>query len=260
MVFTSSHMTHNNARNAPPIIEAKNLCKKYGALTAVDGICFEVRRGECFGFLGPNGAGKTTTLRMLYGFSPLSTGSLTVFGLPVSRQMREIKRKIGVAPQELSLDPDLLVMQNMLIYANYFDLPKAIARERAEELLHFFHLSDKKQEKIDRLSGGMKRRLLVARALINQPELLILDEPTTGLDPQSRRDMWERLRSLKDRGVTTVLTTHYMEEAEQLCDRIVVIDFGKIVEEGRPVELINKHGVKNLEDLFLKLTGKELRE
>lgn len=244
----------------PMIIEAKNLIKKYGDLVAVDGVSFEVTRGECFGFLGPNGAGKTTTMRMLFGFSPLTSGSLTVFGLAVDQKIREIKRRIGIAPQEMSLDPDLRVMQNLLIYARYFDIPEEVACQRSEELLHFFKLEDKRNEPIDRLSGGMKRRLLVARALINQPELLILDEPTTGLDPQSRHLMWDRLRQLRSEGVTTVLTTHYMEEAAELCDRIIVMDFGRVIEEGRPRDLIQKHGVKNLEELFLKITGKELRE
>ncbi|MBI3540666.1 MAG: ATP-binding cassette domain-containing protein [Deltaproteobacteria bacterium] len=242
------------------VVEAKHLVKKYGALTAVDGISFQIKKSECFGFLGPNGAGKTTTMRMIYGFSPLTEGSLSLFGLSVASDMREIKRRIGVSPQELSLDPDLDVFQNLLIYARYFDLPSKRAKERAHELLEFCHLKEKIHEKIDRLSGGMKRRLVVARALINQPELLILDEPTTGLDPQSRHVMWEKLRALRGQGVTIVLTTHYMQEAHELCDRIAVIDFGKIIEEGKPGELIQKHGVKDLEELFIKLTGKELRD
>jgi lipooligosaccharide transport system ATP-binding protein len=242
------------------IVKARDLVKRYDGFTAVDGISFDVQRGECFGFLGPNGAGKTTTMRMIYGFSAPTAGSLAVFGLPVTENTRAIKRRIGIAPQELSLDPDLLVLQNLLIYASYFDIPKDEAKRRADELLTFFHLQDKKGEKLDHLSGGMKRRLLVARALINKPEVLVLDEPTTGLDPQSRHDMWERVRDLKGKGVTTILTTHYMEEAEQLCDRIVLIDHGKIVEEGRPDDLIAKHGVDSLEAVFLKLTGEHLRD
>lgn len=242
------------------VIAARHLVKKFGALTAVDGISFEVRRGECFGFLGPNGAGKTTTMRMLCGFSPLTEGTLSVFGLPIGKSDRDIKRRIGVAPQDMSLDPDLTVAQNLLMYARYFDLPHAAAKTRTKELLGLARLSDRTSATIDKLSGGMKRRLLVARALVNRPELLILDEPTTGLDPQSRRAMWETLRELRRDGVTLVLTTHYMEEAEQLCDRIVVIDFGKIIEEGSPKLLIAHHGVGNLEELFLKLTGKELRD
>ena len=242
------------------IIEAQNLVKTYGDFTAVNDISFEVLKGECLGFLGPNGAGKTTTMRMIYGFSPPTSGTLHVFGMPVQNGMREIKRRIGVAPQEMSLDPDLRVIQNLLIYANYFDLPSQEANLRADELLKFFHLEDKKNSPIDKLSGGMKRRLVVARALVNRPEVLILDEPTTGLDPQSRHLMWEKLASLKKEGVTIVLTTHYMEEAERLCDRILLVDFGKIIEQGHPNELIQKHNVKNVEELFLKLTGKELRD
>jgi lipooligosaccharide transport system ATP-binding protein len=242
------------------VVKARDLVKRYDGFTAVDGISFEVRRGECFGFLGPNGAGKTTTMRMIYGFSAPTAGALEVFGLPVTQNTRAIKRRVGIAPQELSLDPDLLVLQNLLIYASYFDIPRIEAHRRANELLDFFHLQDKQGEKLDYLSGGMKRRLLVARALINKPEVLVLDEPTTGLDPQSRHDMWARIRDLKSQGVTTILTTHYMEEAEELCDRIVLIDHGKIVEEGRPEDLIAKHGVDSLEAVFLKLTGEHLRD
>lgn len=246
--------------NGNSIVWAKDLVKRYNGFTAVDGISFDVKKGECFGFLGPNGAGKTTTMRMIYGFSAPTSGDLDVFGVPVTQNTRAIKRRVGIAPQELSLDPDLLVLQNLLIYASYFDISKKEAVKRADELLNFFHLLDKKQEKLDHLSGGMKRRLLVARALINKPEVLVLDEPTTGLDPQSRHDMWERVRDLKKQGVTTILTTHYMEEAEQLCDRIVLIDHGKIVEEGSPSALIAKHGVDSLEAVFLKLTGEHLRD
>ncbi len=243
-----------------PIVVARHLIKRFGDFTAVDGISFDVRRGECFGFLGPNGAGKTTTMKMVYGFSKPTEGDLEVFGLSVSQHTRAIKARVGIAPQEMSLDPDLFVMQNLLIYANYFDLSRAEAKARAEELLEFFHLTEKKNEKLDHLSGGMKRRLLVARALINRPDLLVLDEPTTGLDPQSRRDMWERVGDLKAKGVTTLLTTHYMEEAEVLCDRLLVIDHGKIVEQGTPKDLIKKYGTGNLEEVFLKVTGHGLRE
>ncbi len=242
------------------IVAGKDLVKKYGELIAVDRISFQVGRGECLGFLGPNGAGKTTTMRMIYGFAPLTAGRLEVFGLSVPESIRQIKRRIGIVPQEYSLDPDLTVLQNLMIYARYFDIPSETARERAEELLGFTHLSEKKNEAIDRLSGGMKRRLLIARALINRPELMVLDEPTTGLDPQTRHLMWEKIRSLRSQGVTVVLTTHYMEEAAALCDRVLVIDQGRIVEEGAPTHLIGKHGVCNLEEVFLKLTGKELRD
>jgi lipooligosaccharide transport system ATP-binding protein len=199
-------------------------------------------------------------MRMIYGFSAPTAGTLDVFGMPVGQNTRSIKRRVGIAPQELSLDPDLLVLQNLLIYASYFDIPKKEARQRADELLDFFHLKEKKGEKLDHLSGGMKRRLLVARALINKPEVLVLDEPTTGLDPQSRHVMWAHIRALQGQGVTTILTTHYMEEAEELCDRIVLIDHGKIVEEGRPDDLIAKHQVDSLEAVFLKLTGEHLRD
>jgi len=246
--------------NHMSVIEADKIVKRYGDLTAVDRISFQVRKGECFGFLGPNGAGKSTTMRMIYGFSPLTEGELRVFGLPVDKEMREIKRRIGIVPQEMSLDPDLTVIQNLLIYATYFDIPRKVARERADELLQFTHLEEKKNDPIDRLSGGMKRRLLIARGLINRPEMLVLDEPTTGLDPQSRHLLWDKFRSLKEQGVTTILTTHYMEEAALLCDYVVLIDYGKIIDEGRPSELVQKHAVKDLEELFIKMTGKELRD
>lgn len=199
-------------------------------------------------------------MRMVYGFSPPTAGALTVFGLSVEKSIREIKRRTGVVPQEDSLDPELTVLQNLLIYARYFDLPTDQARKRADDLLNFFQLKEKAKGEPDRLSGGMKRRLLIARALMNQPELLILDEPTTGLDPQSRHAMWDQIRALQKQGVTSILTTHYMEEAAQLCDRLVIMDHGKIIEEGRPQELVQKHATKDLEAVFLKLTGRELRE
>lgn len=243
-----------------PMVIATGLAKSYGPLQAVDGVSFEVGAGECFGFLGPNGAGKTTTMRMIFGLTSPTGGDLEVLGWPVPKELRRVKKRIGVVPQENSLDPDLTVIQNLLIFARYFDLSQAEARERATELLDFFHLKEKTREPIDRLSGGMKRRLLIARALINQPELLILDEPTTGLDPQSRHVMWDRIRTLKSQGVTCLLTTHYMEEAAQLCDRLVVMDSGRVIEEGRPDDLVKKHSVKNLEEVFLKLTGRELRD
>lgn len=242
------------------IIEATNLVKKYETLTAVDRISFTVDRGQCAGFLGPNGAGKTTLLRMIYGLSAVTEGDLTVFGLSVTNQIREIKRRIGVVPQERSLDTELTVIKNLILYGQYFDIPAKTAKERANELLDFFRLTDKGTSEIGSLSGGMKQRLLIARALINRPEVLILDEPTTGLDPQSRHMVWDRLRSLREQGMTMVLTTHNMEEAEQLCDRVVVIDFGKILQQGIPSELIRNSNVKNLEELFLNLTGRDLRE
>lgn len=198
-------------------------------------------RGECFGFLGPNGAGKTTTIRMIQCVSPKSSGSLKVKGMDVDEHPREIKEILGVAPQENNLDPDFTVLKNLLVYARYFDIPKEEAEKRALELLRFVQLEDKKDTIIENLSGGMKRRLILARALINEPEILILDEPTTGLDPQARHLMWEKIRDLRWEGVTIVLTTHYMDEASQLCDRLVIMDLGRIIVEGNPEKLVREH-------------------
>lgn len=301
------------------LIRARNLTKQYDHFTAVDHIDFEVYTGECIGFLGPNGAGKTTAVRMIYCFLPVTEGELTVAGLNVYTQARQIKNLIGVAPQEDNLDPDFTVIKNLQVYARYFDVPKKEAEKRALELLQFFQLTDKQNALITQLSGGMKRRLIIARALINNPKILLLDEPTTGLDPQGRHLVWDEIRTLKKRGVTIILTTHYMDEAAALCDRILIIDNGKIVETGSPPELIRKyvgedvleveydenivqtlknvlpdaqievygeqvrvfsnqsHGIfeqvikqfpnktmmmrnANLEDVFLKLTGRKLRE
>jgi lipooligosaccharide transport system ATP-binding protein len=294
------------------LIKARNLTKKFGSLTAVDHINFEIFKGECVGFLGPNGAGKTTTVRMIYCFSPVDEGELTVAGMNVSTQPREIKRMVD------NLDPDFTDLKNLQVYARYFDIPKAEAEKRASELLKFFQLEEKQTKSIDELSTGMKRRLIIARALINQPQFLLLDEPTTGLDPQARHIVWDEIRSLLKKGVTVILTTHYMDEAAALCDRVLIMDNGKIIETGNPQKLIkehvgedvlevpfnellldtlkkelpkatieifgdqirvfvNKHGffdriVKkfpginitirntNLEDVFLKLTGRKLRE
>jgi len=222
-------------------IRAENLTKKFRDLVAVDNINFQVFKGECFGFLGPNGAGKTTTMKMIHCVLPLTAGRLTVAGMDVAKQGREIKKMIGVAPQEDNLDPDFTVFHNLMVYACYFDIPKPEAQKRADELLRFVQLEEKKNVLIDQLSSGMKRRLILARALINEPQILILDEPTTGLDPQARHLIWDKVRSLQKQGVTIVLTTHYMEEAAQLCDRIVIMDSGKIVEEGAPGDLIKKH-------------------
>ncbi|MDO8462076.1 MAG: ABC transporter ATP-binding protein [Deltaproteobacteria bacterium] len=245
----------------PVIISASQIVKKFNGLTAaVDGVSFSIEKGKCFGFLGPNGAGKTTLMRMIYCFSPRSSGTMTVFGRDPLREPRSIKQRIGVAPQEDSLDPDLTVIQNLEMYARYFDIPKTVVQQRAERLLDFFQLKEKVRSKIDKLSGGMKRRLIIARALINEPELLVLDEPTTGLDPQARHAIWAKLEELKSQGVTLVLTTHYMEEAARLCDELVIMDLGKIIEKGSPAELVERHQVKNLEEVFLKLTGKDLRE
>jgi lipooligosaccharide transport system ATP-binding protein len=223
------------------LIQARHLVKQYNGVAAVDGISFSVAPGEFFGLLGPNGAGKTTTIRMLYGFSPVSQGRLTLFGQDIATHWRTIKSRIGVCQQDNTLDPDLTVEQNLLIYAGYFSIPAAQARERAAELLAFFALAHRKDAKVMELSGGMARRLILARALVNRPELLILDEPTTGLDPQSRHQVWEKLAALKKQGLTVLLTTHYMEEAASLCDRLMIIDHGKILVEGRPDELIVRH-------------------
>jgi lipooligosaccharide transport system ATP-binding protein len=230
------------SESAGAIIEAKGLRKRYGEAEVVRGIDFAVHERECFGLLGPNGAGKTTTIRMLTCFSPPSAGSLAVFGLPVTAaNARAIKARLGVAPQEENLDPDLTVEMNLLLYASYFGIGRAEARRRTGELLAFAQLTDKAGARIDTLSGGMKRRLVLARALINRPGLLVLDEPTTGLDPQARHLVWERLRELKRSGVAMLLTTHYMEEAAQLCDRLIIMDHGRIIAAGTPNELVAAH-------------------
>jgi len=223
------------------LIEANNLTKKFGNLIAVDHIDFKVYKGECVGFLGPNGAGKTTTVRMIYCFLPLNEGELSVAGKDVTTQSREIKSIVGVAPQEDNLDPDFTVLKNLLVYARYFDIPKAEAAKRAEAQLKFFQLQEKQNVQIVELSTGMKRRLIVARALINEPQILLLDEPTTGLDPQARHLVWDEIRTLRKRGVTIIITTHYMDEAAELCDRILLMDNGKIIEQGPPAELVKKH-------------------
>ena len=226
---------------ADVVIRGENLTKKYDGLLAVDGITFNIYRGECCGFLGPNGAGKTTTIKMIHCVLPLTSGSLTVAGMNVTEKPREIKSMIGVAPQEQNLDPDFTVVTNLLVYARYFDIPREEALNRAENLLKFVQLEEKSNVVIDQLSTGMKRRLILARALINEPKILLLDEPTTGLDPQARHLLWDKVRTLKKQGVTIILTTHYMEEAAELCDRILIIDNGKIIEEGTPADLIKKH-------------------
>jgi lipooligosaccharide transport system ATP-binding protein len=224
-----------------PILKVDSLRKAYGTLNAVDGISFAVQPGECFGLLGPNGAGKTTTIRMLYGYTPRDAGRLELFGLDIDVHLREIKRRIGICQQEDSLDPDLTVRDNLVGYARYFAIPRQEAQRRADELLDFFALQSRAKDKILILSGGLKRRLMLARALVNQPEFLILDEPTTGLDPQSRQLLWEKLAELKKQGLTILLTTHYMEEAERLCDRLVIVDHGQILVEGKPRDLVREH-------------------
>jgi len=300
------------------IVKAKGLSKFFNDLKAVDNIDLSISRQECFGILGPNGAGKTTTIRMISCFLEPTSGELKVLGKDTAKEPRIIKREIGICPQENNLDPDLIVKDNLRVFARYFDIVGSDADKRAEELLHFMGLSLKKNFDIDKLSGGMKRRLIIARSLLNRPRLLILDEPTTGLDPQSRHQIWESLHKLKSEGTTILVTTHYMDEAAHLCDRLVIMDSGKIVTEGTPKDLVRKHigssvmeilsgkeevgnflkskGVKyertqthyfikgealtslwsevsqkfgedscilrmaNLEDVFLKLTGRELKE
>jgi lipooligosaccharide transport system ATP-binding protein len=230
----------------PAIIDVQHLYKKYQDITAVDGVSFTVGQGELFGLLGPNGAGKTTTIRMLYGFSPPSRGVIRVFGMEISRDWRKIKSRIGVCQQDNTLDPDLTVEQNLIVFAGYFSIPSKEARVRARELLEFFALTNRRNAKVLDLSGGMIRRLILARSLINRPDLLILDEPTTGLDPQSRHQVWDRLERLKASGLSIVLTTHYMEEASRLCDRLVIVDHGRILVEGSPADLILKHAGRSV--------------
>jgi lipooligosaccharide transport system ATP-binding protein len=220
---------------------ARNLKKSYDGFEAVKGVEFEVKRGECFGFLGPNGAGKTTTMKMIYGAVIPTSGELDVAGLDVRRSEREIKRRIGVVPQENNLDDELKVKENLLVYGRYYDLPRKLALQRADELLDFVQLTEKANSRVEQLSGGMKRRLLIARALINDPEIVVLDEPTTGLDPQARHLVWDRLRALTSEGKTLLLTTHYMEEAARLCDRLVIMEGGLIIAEGSPKELVEKY-------------------
>lgn len=224
----------------PAVVVARDLRKNFDEIKAVDGIEFTIEQGECFGFLGPNGAGKSTTMRMIFCASPITSGELRVLDMDVSTRQREIKRSIGVAPQEDNLDPDFTTKKNLMVYARYFGMEKEAASKKADELLEFMQLSEKKEARIDELSGGMKRRLIIARALMNDPRLLILDEPTTGLDPQARHLIWERIRELKTKGVTVILSTHYMDEAERLCDRLVIMEKGQIMVEGRPYELIAK--------------------
>jgi lipooligosaccharide transport system ATP-binding protein len=220
---------------------ARDLKKSYDGFEAVKGVSFQVHRGECFGFLGPNGAGKTTTMKMIYGAVIPTSGELDVAGLDIRRCEREIKRRIGVVPQENNLDDELKVRENLLVYGRYYDLSRKLALQRADELLEFVQLTEKAESKVEHLSGGMKRRLLIARALINDPEIVVLDEPTTGLDPQARHLVWDRLRALTAEGKTLLLTTHYMEEAARLCDRLVIMEGGLIIAEGAPGELVEEH-------------------
>jgi lipooligosaccharide transport system ATP-binding protein len=222
-------------------INAQNLRKTYGDLVAVDDVSFQVLPGECFGILGPNGAGKTSIIHMIYGFSPMTGGALQIFGLDTREHLRAIKARLGVCQQDNSLDPDLTVRQNLEVFARYFSIPSSIARERTQKLLKFMALDHRQDALAIDLSGGMMRRLIIARALINEPELLILDEPTTGLDPQSRHQVWERLEELRAGGLSILLTTHYMDEASRLCDRVVIMDHGRILVQGEPAALIKQH-------------------
>jgi lipooligosaccharide transport system ATP-binding protein len=235
---------------AESLVHARGLTKRYAnGFTAVDGVDFDVRPGKAFGFLGPNGAGKTSTMRMIACSSPISDGEMTVIGMDPRTQAREIKSKLGVVPQIDNLDTELTVRENLEMYARYFDIPAEVFRKRAQELLEFVQLDERAQDQVEPLSGGMKRRLTIARALINEPELVILDEPTTGLDPQARHLLWERLYQLKRRGATLIITTHYMDEAEQLCDHLVVMDHAKIVAEGSPRQLIDEHSTREVLEL-----------
>jgi lipooligosaccharide transport system ATP-binding protein len=224
----------------PPLVSASGLTKTFGDLVAVAGIDFEIQEGECFGFLGPNGAGKTTTVRMIHCVSPVTSGKLTVGGLPASIDNRALKMMTGVIPQEINLDNDLTVSENLVVFARFFDIGRREAKARIAELLSFVELEAKAASKISELSTGMKRRLLIARALINRPRVIVADEPTTGLDPQARHLIWQRLRQLKSQGTTLVLTTQYMEEAQQLCDRLVVMYQGRILKEGIPSRLVEE--------------------
>ena len=233
----------------PPLIHARGLTKRFGDFVAVDAVDFDVAKGESFGFLGPNGAGKTSTMRMIGCVSPVSDGELTVLGRDPRRDGPEIRARIGVVPQQDTLDTELTVRDNLVLYGRYFGLSRPESRRRAEELLEFTQLTERADDTVEPLSGGMKRRLTIGRALINEPDLLLLDEPTTGLDPQARHLLWDRLYRLKQRGVTLVLTTHYMDEAEQLCDRLVVMDKARIVAEGSPLELIGRYSTREVTEL-----------
>ena len=232
-----------------PLIQARGLVKRFGGFTAVDGIDVEVQPGEAFGFLGPNGAGKSSTMRMIGCVSPPTGGELRILGMDPRRDGPAIRARLGVCPQTDNLDPELTVRENLTTYARYFGIPRKVARERAAELLDFVQLTERANSKVEPLSGGMKRRLTIARALVNEPEIVLLDEPTTGLDPQARHLVWERLFRLKQQGVTLVLTTHYMDEAEQLCDRLVVMDGGRIVAEGSPRTLIERYSTREVVEL-----------
>ncbi|MDQ0238461.1 lipooligosaccharide transport system ATP-binding protein [Arthrobacter bambusae] len=235
--------------NPPAVITAENLTKSYGELIAVDGISFEVPAGESFGLLGPNGAGKSTTMKMIGGVSQRTSGKLSIMGLDPETHGPEVRAHLGVVPQQDNLDEELKVRENLIVYGRYFGLPLSYLRPKADELLEFAQLTDKAKSRVDALSGGMKRRLTIARSLINEPKILLLDEPTTGLDPQARHILWDRLFRLKEQGVTLILTTHYMDEAEQLCDRLIVVDKGRIMAEGSPASLIREYSTREVLEL-----------
>ena len=230
----------------PGIIEAKDLKKTFGSTVAVDGIAFSVKKGEVFGFLGPNGAGKTTTMKMIACVSPKTSGTLSVLGMDPVTAAAKIKARLGVVPQETNLDPDFTCYGNLFTYSRYFDIPDKAAAKKADELLGFVQLTEKRDVAVDKLSGGMKRRLILARALVNNPDILILDEPTIGLDPQARHLIWEKLRTLQALGNTIVLTTHYLDEAARLCDRLVIMDNGRILVEGAPADLVREHAGREI--------------
>jgi lipooligosaccharide transport system ATP-binding protein len=242
-----------------PAVSARGLEKDYNGVKALQGVDFDIFKGECFGFLGPNGAGKTTAMRIICCYMPPAAGSVTVLGMEAWKECAAIKARLGVVPQEDNLDPDLNVTENLLVYSRYFDIPRGTAMSRIESLLRFMELGEKRSAKVTALSGGMKRRLILARSLLNEPEILALDEPTTGLDPHSRRAVWGKLSELKARGATLLLTTHYMEEAEVMCDRVAIMDSGRIVTTEAPGALMERHG-GNLESVYLKLTGRSLAD
>ena len=231
------------------LVQARGLTKRFGDFTAVDAIDFDIQKGEAFGFLGPNGAGKTSTMKMITTVSPITEGKLTVFGLDPANQGRQIRQRLGVVPQEDNLDLELTVAENLYVYGRYHDMNRADIRARIDELLKFAQLEERADDQVDHLSGGLKRRLTIARALVNDPDLVILDEPTTGLDPQARHLLWDRLYRLKQQGATLIITTHYMDEAEQLCDRLVVMDQGKFAAEGSPSELIKRYAPREVVEL-----------
>jgi lipooligosaccharide transport system ATP-binding protein len=240
-----------------PLVTARGLVKRFGEFVAVDGIDFDIGHGDSYGFLGPNGAGKTSTMRMIACMSPVSAGTLRVLGRDPDRDGPEIRARIGLVPQDDTLDLELTVLDNLLVYGRYFDLPRRLIRERADELLDFVQLSERARDKVESLSGGMRRRLTIARSLVSEPELLILDEPTTGLDPQARHLLWDRLYRLRRRGVTLIITTHYMDEAEQLCERLAVMDRGHFAAEGAPQELIARYSTREVLELRFGTTEPE---